>query len=111
MIVKLLDLALRQSETGLPRRPHRKHTHLLSAATQKPELIRALSFFRVAPDALGVSASLRSRPNLRTAAIRRGVPAADICSAAKSVLTQSPRRRARAACPELLGRAPSQFFG
>ena len=27
-----------------------------------------------APDALGMSASLRSRPNLRTAAIRRGVP-------------------------------------
>src|SRR3981189_544162 len=26
-----------------------------------------------APDALGMSASLRSRPNLRTAAIRRGV--------------------------------------
>jgi hypothetical protein len=29
---------------------------------------------RPAPDALGMSASLRSRPNLRTAAIRRGVP-------------------------------------
>src|ERR1700730_12667054 len=27
---------------------------------------------RPAPDALGMSASLRSRPNLRTAAIRRG---------------------------------------
>src|SRR5260370_38413651 len=36
-----------------------------------------------APDALGMSASLRSRPNLRTAANRRGVPGADICTAAK----------------------------
>ena len=31
-----------------------------------------------APDALGVSALLRSRPNLRTAANRRGVPIGDI---------------------------------
>src|SRR6202011_4598983 len=33
---------------------------------------------RPAPDALGMSASLRSRPNLRTAANRRGVPTRDI---------------------------------
>src|ERR1700730_15568835 len=33
-----------------------------------------------------MSASLRSCPNLRTAAIRRGVPQADICSAAKEFL-------------------------
>src|ERR1700730_17285567 len=32
---------------------------------------------RPAPDALGISASLRSRPNLRTAANRRGVSEAD----------------------------------
>jgi hypothetical protein len=31
---------------------------------------------RPASDALDMSASLRSRPNLRTAAIRRGVPTA-----------------------------------
>jgi hypothetical protein len=35
-----------------------------------------------APDALGMSASLRSRPNLRTAANRRDVPIGDVCSAA-----------------------------
>src|ERR1700730_9061222 len=33
---------------------------------------------RPAPDALGMSASLRSRPNLRTAANRRGVPLAAV---------------------------------
>ena len=37
-----------------------------------------------APDALGMFASLRSRPNLRTAAIRRGVPLGDIRTAAKT---------------------------
>jgi hypothetical protein len=35
-----------------------------------------------ASDALGMSASLRSRLNLRTAAIRRGVPEPDSCTAA-----------------------------
>ena len=35
-----------------------------------------------APDALGMFASLRSRPNLRTAAVRRLVPGSDICTAA-----------------------------
>src|SRR3984893_12320426 len=38
-----------------------------------------------ASDALGMSATHRSRPNLRTAAIRRGVPTADSCSAANDV--------------------------
>ena len=33
---------------------------------------------RPASDALGMSASLRSRPNLRTAAIRRSVPGPDV---------------------------------
>jgi len=33
-----------------------------------------------------MSASLRSRPNLRTAAIRRGVPIADRCSATEASL-------------------------
>ena len=39
-----------------------------------------------APDALGMSASLRSRPNLRTAAIRRSVPIPDSCTAAKTAI-------------------------
>ena len=37
-----------------------------------------------APDALGMSASLRLRPNLRTAAIRRDVPLGDSCTAANN---------------------------
>src|SRR5467141_144216 len=41
---------------------------------------------RPAPDALGMSASLRSRPNLRTAANRRGVPSATYCNAANRIL-------------------------
>src|ERR1700736_113801 len=40
--------------------------------------VGSFSSDRPASDALGMSASLRSRPNLRTAAIRRGVPTADI---------------------------------
>jgi hypothetical protein len=39
---------------------------------------------RPAPDALGMSASLRSRPNLRTAANRRGVPLGDITQCSKA---------------------------
>jgi hypothetical protein len=35
--------------------------------------VGSFSSDRPAPDALGMSASLRSRPNLRTAAIRRGL--------------------------------------
>ena len=38
---------------------------------------------RPAPDALGMSASLRSRPNLRTRSELTGVPQPDSCSAAK----------------------------
>jgi hypothetical protein len=51
---------------------------------------------RPAPDALGMSASLRSRPNLRTAAIRRGVPTADYRTAAK-IASLDHRRLPRAA--------------
>jgi hypothetical protein len=40
---------------------------------------------QAAPDALGMSALLRSRPNLRTAAIRRKVPQPDPCSAASDM--------------------------
>jgi hypothetical protein len=40
---------------------------------------------RPASDAPGMSASLRSRPNLRTAAIRRFVPGPDSCTAVKNV--------------------------
>ena len=39
-----------------------------------------------APDALGMSASLRSRPNLRTAAIRREVPGGDLSRCSKGRL-------------------------
>src|SRR5260370_22591624 len=48
--------------------------------------LRSFSSDRHAPDALGMSASLRSRPNLCTAANRRGVPTADSCIAAKTSL-------------------------
>jgi len=40
--------------------------------------VGSFSSDRPASDALGMSASLRSRPNLRTAAIRRGVPKAAV---------------------------------
>src|ERR1700730_14856753 len=53
--------------------------------------VGSFSSDRPAPDALGMSASLRSRPNLRTAANRRGVPIGDSCAAAKSILVRSPR--------------------
>jgi hypothetical protein len=39
---------------------------------------------RPAPDARGMSASLPSRPNLRTAANRRSVPQPDSCTATKN---------------------------
>ena len=45
----------------------------LGCAKTKSDLV-VMPSGRPAPDALGMSASLRSRPNLRTAAIRRGVP-------------------------------------
>src|ERR1700737_3414977 len=48
--------------------------------------VGSFSSDRPAPDALGMSASLRSRPNLRTAANRRGVPGGDHCGAAKASL-------------------------
>src|ERR1700726_4340599 len=41
---------------------------------------------RPASDALGMSASLRSRPNLRTAANRRGVPRTDLSNCSKKTL-------------------------
>jgi hypothetical protein len=44
---------------------------------------------RPASDALGMSASLRSRPNLRTAAIRRGVPLAAV-SRCSNMRVQKP---------------------
>jgi len=44
-----------------------------------------------APDSLGMSASLRSRPNLRTAAIRRGVPCMDGARGAREKNLTSPR--------------------
>jgi hypothetical protein len=44
--------------------------------------IGSFSSDRPAPDALGMSASLPSRLNLRIAAIRRSVPIADSCTAA-----------------------------
>ena len=48
--------------------------------------IGSFSSNQPAPDALGMSASLGSRPNLRTAAIRRRVPQPDSCTAANSPL-------------------------
>jgi hypothetical protein len=51
-----------------------------SSGQARGEIPRAYSAFssdQAAPDALGMSASPRSRPNLRTAANRRGVPPAD----------------------------------
>jgi hypothetical protein len=41
---------------------------------------------RPAPDALGMSASLRSSSNLRTAAIRRGAPGPDSCTAVNKIV-------------------------
>jgi hypothetical protein len=54
-----------------------------------------------------MSASLRSRPNLRTAANRRGVPKAESCTAANSTLldhlvgAREQRRRDREADAEV----------
>src|ERR1700731_2767637 len=58
--------------------------------------VGSFSSDRPASDALGMSASLRSRPNLRTAAIRRGVPQGDI---APSIISGSLDLRAE---PNLL---------
>jgi len=48
-----------------------------------------------APDALGMSASLRSRPNLCTAAIRRGVPGRDLSRCGIADGRTNPRLRVR----------------
>ena len=66
------------------------HRQGCCAAQQNwPPKVRVGSFSsdRPASDALSMSASLRSRPNLRTAAIRRGVPLSDVCTAASSILS------------------------
>src|SRR6202022_2596692 len=60
---------------------------------------RSFSSDQPAPHALGMSASLRSRPNLRSAANRRGVPQPDPCTAADAAdglqfLTQYLHQRA-----------------
>jgi hypothetical protein len=51
---------------------------------------------RAASDALGMSASFRSRPNLRTAAIRRGVPIPDLSRCSKLSKLYSITSSARA---------------
>src|ERR1700737_3459851 len=67
-----------QSEAGyIDARPHvRQIDETLLQRTAGP-YIGSFSSDRPAPDALGMAASLRSRLNLRTAAIRRGVPQAN----------------------------------
>src|SRR5271166_5816422 len=66
------------SHRKLPRRSHACNPHGAIIALQHPDTalvwLGSFSSDRPAPDALDMSASLRSRPNLRTAANRRGVP-------------------------------------
>jgi hypothetical protein len=51
--------------------------------------VGSFSSDRPAPDALGMSASLQSRPNLRTAAIRRFVPCVDGSGLARTFFTHA----------------------
>src|SRR3984893_11049080 len=80
-----------QSEAGyIDARPHvRQIDETLLQRTAGP-YIGSFSSDRPAPDAPGMSASLRSRPNLRTAANRRDVPIAGSCAATNDVHRVSP---------------------
>jgi hypothetical protein len=73
---------------------------------------------RPAPDALGMSASLRSRPNCRTAANRRSVPRGDITRCSKPtgsrnqrVGRRSFRQRSATHCKCHTGEALAKSFG